>query len=225
MTNKKLGRYAGLTYLILIIAGVVSLLYVPSQIYVSGDPMATANNIKSSESLFRFGISMELLCFLAFLILPLLLYKIFHSINKPASILMVVFVLVSIPITYLGIVNELTALNLVRSTDPISSETATDVMILMKSYIMGTWVAQIFWGLWLLPFGYMVYQSGLIPKILGILLMLGCLGYLIDSFGKIVWADYGDWSLAPYILIPATIGEFGTCFWLLIMGAKENPPK
>ena len=224
MTNKKLGRYAGLTYLILIITGVVSLLYVPSQIYVSGDPMATAINIKSSESLFLFGISMELLCFLAFLILPLLLYKIFHSINKPASILMVIFVLVSIPITYVGIVNELTALDLVRSTDPISSETATDVMILLKAYIIGTWVAQIFWGLWLLPFGYMVYQSGLIPKFLGILLMLGCLGYIIESFGKIVWADYGDWSLAPYILIPAIIGEFGTCFWLLIMGAKENPP-
>ncbi|MGI9547365.1 MAG: DUF4386 domain-containing protein, partial [Flavobacteriaceae bacterium] len=66
-----------------------------------------------------------------------------------------------------------------------------------------------------------VYKSGLIPKILGLFLMLGCIGYLIDFFGRVLMPEFNELTIAGYITIPASIGEIGTCLWLLIMGARE----
>lgn len=220
-SNKKTGRLAGLAYFILVITGIFSLMYVPSQIYVSGDAATTAANIKSSETLFRLGMAVEMVSYVAFLLLPLILYKLFHKVNKTASVLMVAFAVVSIPITFSSILNEFSALELVHASAFPTAELESDVMFYMKRYFKGHLVAQIFWALWLFPLGYMIFKSGLIPKILGIFLMIGCVGYLIDFFGRVISPEYRELTFAAYITIPASIGEIGTCLWLLIMGAKE----
>lgn len=220
-SNKKTGRLAGLAYFILVITGIFSLMYVPSQIYVSGDAATTAANIKSSEILFRLGMAVEMVSYVAFLLLPLILYKLFHKVNKTASVLMVAFAVVSIPITFSSILNEFSALELVHASAFPTAELESDVMFYMKRYFKGHLVAQIFWALWLFPLGYMIFKSGLIPKILGIFLMIGCVGYLIDFFGRVISPEYRELTFAAYITIPASIGEIGTCLWLLIMGAKE----
>lgn len=220
-SNKKTGQLAGLAYFILVITGIFSLMYVPSQIYVSGDAATTAANIKSSETLFRLGMAVEMVSYVAFLLLPLILYKLFHKVNKTASVLMVAFAVVSIPITFSSILNEFSALELVHASAFPTAELESDVMFYMKRYFKGHLVAQIFWALWLFPLGYMIFKSGLIPKILGIFLMIGCVGYLIDFFGRIISPEYRELTFAAYITIPASIGEIGTCLWLLIMGAKE----
>lgn len=80
---------------------------------------------------------------------------------------------------------------------------------------------KLFWGLWLLPFGYLVLRSGFLPKILGILLMLGCFGYTIDVFGELLVSRYSDTSVSDYVLLPASVGEIGTCLWLLLVGARQ----
>ncbi|MEN8789433.1 MAG: DUF4386 domain-containing protein [Flavobacteriaceae bacterium] len=221
-TNKKTGRLAGLCYFILVITGIFSLMYVPSQIYVSGDAANTASNIQSSETLFRLGMAVEMVSYVAFLLLPLILYKIFHQVNKTASVLMVAFAVVSIPITFTGILNEFSVLELVRDSAFPNGELESEVMFYMKRYFKGHLIAQIFWALWLFPLGYMIYRSGLIPRVLGIFLMLGSVGYLIDFFGRVISPEYREMTLASYITIPASIGEIGTCLWLLIMGAKET---
>lgn len=220
-SNKKTGQLAGLAYFILVITGIFSLMYVPSQIYVSGDAATTAANIKSSETLFRLGMAVEMVSYVAFLLLPLILYKLFHKVNKTASVLMVAFAVVSIPITFSSILNEFSALELVHASAFPTAELESDVMFYMKRYFKGHLVAQIFWALWLFPLGYMIFKSGLIPKILGIFLMIGCVGYLIDFFGRVISPEYRELTFAAYITIPASIGEIGTCLWLLIMGAKE----
>ncbi len=220
-SNKKLGRQAGLVYFVLVVTGIFSLLYVPSQIYVSGDAAATAANIKSSESLFRLGMAVEMVSGVAYLILPLALYRLFHHVNKTAAVLMVALAVVSIPITFGSVLNEFSALELVKSPGFPSAELEFDVMMYMKRHFKSHLVAQIFWALWLFPLGYMIFKSGLIPKILGIFLMLGCLGYLVDFFGRVISDGYAEMAIASYITIPASIGEIGTCLWLLIMGAKE----
>ena len=223
-SNKVLGRQAGLAYFILVICGIFSLMYVPSAIYVSGDAAATAANIKSSELLFRTGMAVEMVSYIAFMVLPLILYRIFCHVNKTASTLMVILVLVSIPITYAGIINEFSVLELIHHPDFPSAELESEVMFYMHRYFKGHLVAQIFWALWLFPLGYMAYRSGLIPRILGIFLMLGCAGYLFDFFGRVILPNYAELGIHSYITLPASIGEIGTCLWLLIMGAKENKP-
>ena len=220
-SNKKLGRLAGLAYFVLVITGIFSLLYVPSQIYVSGDASATASNIKDNESLFRLGMAVEMVSFVAFLLLPLVLYKLLHHINKTAAVLMVAFAVVSVPISFSSMIHEFAVLDMVNSAGFPSDDLASDIMSQMKRYFSGHLVAQIFWALWLFPLGYMIYKSGIIPKILGIFLMIGSLGYLVDFFGRVLSSSYGELALASYITLPASIGEIGTCLWLLLMGAKE----
>ena len=220
-SNKQKGRLAGLAYFIVVITGIFSLMYVPSLYYVSGDAAATANNILSSESLFRLGMALEMVSFTSFLILPLILYSIFQHVNKTASVLMVALAVASVPIAFVGIINEFSVLDLVHSSEFPSSELEQQVMFYLGRYFKGHLVGQIFWALWLFPLGYMVYKSGLIPRLLGIFLMIGSIGYLIDFFGRVIMPEYSDSILASYITIPASIGEIGTCLWLLTMGAKE----
>ncbi len=144
LSNKKTGRLAGLAYFILVITGIFSLMYVPSKIYVSGDPAATAANILSQESLFRLGMAIEMVSYVAFLLLPLILYKLFEKVNKTASVLMVAFAVVSIPITFIGIINEFSVLELVHASDFPTAALEVDVMFYMKRYFKSHLVAQIF---------------------------------------------------------------------------------
>ena len=221
-SNKTTGRYAGLAYFVLVITGIFSLMYVPSQLYVSGDAASTASNIAEKELLFRFGMAVEMVSYVAFIFLPLILYRLFKPVHKTAAVLMVVFALISIPITYANMLNEFSVIQLIHLPEFPTAELEAEVMFWMHRYFKGHLVAQIFWALWLFPLGYMVYKSGLIPKILGIFLMIGCVGYLIDFFGRVIFPEYSDMAIASYVTIPASIGEIGTCLWLLIMGARET---
>jgi hypothetical protein len=92
----------------------------------------------------------------------------------------------------------------------------------LTTYNHGILLVALFWGLWLLPFGYLVYRSGFLPKILGILLMLGCVGYLINLVGQTLLPHYSQLGISKYISLPASIGEIGTCLWLLIVGVKTT---
>ena len=83
-------------------------------------------------------------------------------------------------------------------------------------------VAQVFWGLWLIPFGWLVVRSGQLPRLLGYLLVLGGLSYVADFAGQVLVAGYGDMRFAGYVTLPAALGEIGTCLWLLVMGARHG---
>ena len=96
------------------------------------------------------------------------------------------------------------------------------VMFHLRLYNNGILFNSVFWGLWLFPFGYLVYKSGFLPRVLGIFLMLGTVGYLVDFSGRALFPLYRETALADFATLPASIGEIGTCLWLLIMGAKER---
>ncbi|HJW45565.1 MAG TPA: DUF4386 domain-containing protein, partial [Lysobacter sp.] len=116
-TSKRIARTAGLLYLIVVVTGVFSLLYVPSQITVQGDASATVRNIVASESLFRLGIVAGLVCYTAFLLLPLALYRLLAPFGKSAAVLMVAFAVVSIPISFVNLLNKLDILSLLSGAD------------------------------------------------------------------------------------------------------------
>jgi hypothetical protein len=226
--RKQAARIAGLLYLIVVITGIFSLAYVPEQINMQGDASTTVSNIIASESLFRFGIVASFICYTVFLLLPLALYNLLSAVSRNAAVFMVMFAVVSVPISLISVRSKLDIVSLLGGSDYSRAiEPAlmhAQVMAALDKYRNGLLVASIFWGLWLLPFGYLVFKSGFLPRILGILLMIGCFGYLIDVAGSVMFRGYAATPLANFATLPASVGEIGTCLWLLIIGAREPKP-
>jgi len=101
-----------------------------------------------------------------------------------------------------------------------ASQLQTMVMLHLEYYNNGIQLVSIFWGLWLFPFGYLVFKSGFLPKVLGVFLMVGCFCYLIDFLGSFLFKNYSKSVLLSFIHFPSAIGEFGICLWLLVMGTR-----
>lgn len=222
--NNRTARTAGLVYLIVVVAGIFSLLYVPSQIFVRGDSLATVNNMMESESLYRLGIAVSLISSIAFLLLPFVLYKLLHQVHKDAAVLMVIFAVVGGVTTLVSEVNWLNALSLLSGAEYLQAFTSDQlhahVMLTFKAFSNAILISKVFWGLWLLPFGYLVFKSGCLPRVLGILLMVGSIGYLLDAFGPILFPVYGETLFPRFTVLPSALGEVGICLWLLVMGAR-----
>jgi hypothetical protein len=225
--NRSMARTAGLLYLIVVLAGTFSLGYVPSQIFVDGDAAAKAAGIAAHASLYRLGIVAGFVCYTAFLLLPFALYRLLGKVHQVAAVLMVSFAVVSVPLAFVNLMHRLDVLSLLSGADHLSvfpsGQLNAMVMLSLDAYRNGMLVTEIFWGLWLLPFGYLVYKSDSLPKILGVLLMLGCLGYLTEVLGVMLIPDYSGSMLASVVSLPASVAEISACLWLLIVGARETP--
>lgn len=221
---KTTARIAGALYLVVVLTGLFALMYVPSTLIVWTDAQATFNNIVASETLFRLGIYAGILCYTAFLLLPLVLYKLLQHVNKTHAVAMVALALVSVPISLFNLTHKFAVLTLINKPDFFSAaDLPKQVLLQLEYYNNGIEVAAVFWGLWLFPFGYLVFKSGILPKILGILLMVGCFGYLINFTGSFLFPGYDALGISGYISIPSGLGEIGTCLWLLIAGVKTKP--
>ena len=171
----KTARLAGLLYLIVAPFAAFGMLYA-STLIVPGDNAATASNILASELIFRFSILGALIGQVGHIWLVLILYKLLKPVNKNHAVLMVVFMLVGIPITMLSELNRFAALLLLSGADYLAVFTADQLQALAPLFLdlhdAGVSIAYVFWGLWLLPMGILVYKSGFLPKILGVLLMI-----------------------------------------------------
>ena len=222
MSINQNARLAGLLYFIVVITGIVSLAYVPSQLIVWDNPALTVENIKTAEFLFRVGIFSGVLCYIAFLALPFALFKLFEKTNREVAMFMVIFAVISVPISIFKLIGKLDVLTVINNTALLEvyspQQISAQVMTMLRSYYNGITIVQVFWGLWLFPFGYLVFKSGLIPRVFGILLMLGCISYLIRFTGAILLPEL---DIPSFVRLPASIAEIGTCLWLLIMGAKD----
>ena len=137
---------------------------------------------------------------------------------------MVLFVLASVAIECINALSQFIALELLSGADFLTVFTADQLTALVRLFLNmhghGILIAQIFFGLWLLPLGYLVYKSGYFPRIFGVLLMIGCLGYLIDFFQYFLFPKY---EIVTYPgLAVATIAEISLCLWLMIKGVKNQ---
>ncbi len=219
--TRRTARVAGFLYLIVVVTGIFSIAYVPSQLEVPGDGAATFSKIVASETLFRSGVVAGYVCYTAFLLLPLVLYKLLAPVSKQAAIYMAVLAIASVPISFVNLLHKVDIITLINR--PVSlppSVIHQEIAIALAAYSSGLLVSKIFWGLWLLPFGYLVFKSQFLPKILGLLLMAGCVGYVVGFLGGMLIPNYGSTVIAPYVPLPATLGEIGTCLWLLIVGVR-----
>jgi hypothetical protein len=188
----------------------------PSVLIVPGDAATTANNVLASESLFRLGVVSALITQTVQILLVLALYKLLKPVNRNLALLMVIFILLGVPIAMLNELNHFVVL-LLSGADYLTVFTADQlqalVPLLLDLHEHGIMIAHIFWGLWLLPMGYLIFKSGYIPRILGVLLIIGGFGYLIDFVTFLLFPDF-DVTIAEFTFI----GELLLPLWLLIKG-------
>jgi len=211
MNPNRTARIAGFLYLLLAPLGILGIMYVPNAIIVTDDMVATANNILANESLFRLGIVSALLVQVVNIFVVLFLYKLLKPVNKNMALLMVIFILLGAPIAMLNEVNQAAVLLLADG-----GELSQALMALfIDMHEVGIQIASIFWGLWLFPMGYLVFKSNYIPKVIGILLMIGCVGYLFDAIVFFLFPDAGL-AVAQFTFI----GELLLPLWLVIMGVN-----
>ncbi len=225
-STKKTARVAGLLYVLMSIPGVFSLIYVPSVSMASEDAAVTASKIRSSQSLFRLGIVSELIFATIFIFLVLVLYQLFQEINKKDASLMVILADVSVPISFLNVLNEIAALILLRGANFLSAfdQRQLDAMAMLFPNLHGQGfvVAGISWGLWLFPFGVLAMRPSFLPRILGVLLIVACFGYLAESLTSLLLPTYEN-VVYRFAGIPLAIAEPSIILWLLIKGAKVRP--
>ena len=224
-STKKTARLAGVLYLVNGVTGFFGIIYVPGRLIVSGNAAATANNILASERLFRVGIVSELICAAEFVFLLWVLYRLLAGVSRTHASLMVILGLVFVPIMCVNVLNEITALTLLRGADFLSvfdkRQLEAMAMLFLDLHRYGYVVGWIF-GLWLFPFGVLVFKSGFLPRILGVLLIAACFGYLADSLTPLLLPGYAD-IVGRFASIALTLGEPAIILWLLIRGAKDQP--
>jgi hypothetical protein len=224
--QNKTARIAGLIYLGVVLTGIFSLMYVPSKLINYDNASLTFQNLTTSETLFRFGIVSGLLCYTFFLFLPLALYQLLRHVNENMAKLMVLLAVISVPMYFINAQNEFTVLSLMKPSDYLKTfnpeQIHSQILFYIDQYNQGMRLIHIFSGLWLFPFGYLVFKSNFLPKVLGIFLILGCFGYLINFLGHSLIPNYSALGISSYISLPASIGEIGICLWLFIVGAKEK---
>ena len=211
-------RIAGVLYLFIAVSGIFNMMFGPSSLIVLGDAATTVNNIMASESLFRLGIVNDLIAQTVGILLVLVIYKLLKPVNKIQALLMVIFALVGIPIVMLNLLNQFAAQLLLSGANYLTVFAADQLQALVMLFLNldehGFFIAHIFWGLWLFPMGYLVYKSGYIPRILGILLIIAGFGYLIDFVTFFFVPSFGPIKMFTFI------GEVLFPLWLLIKGVN-----
>lgn len=214
---QRLARLAGWLYLSMVPLGIFGIMYIPLNFIVAGDAAATAQKILENEAIFRLSIVSSLVVQLVNLVLVLVLFKLLKPAARNAAALMVIFFLVSIPISMLNDLNHFGVLMLLHGQQSMGSFSLEQQQALafffLELHEKGVQISGIFWGLWLFPMGYAIFKSGYLPKMLGILLMIGCCGYLVDSLFAFLWPQLGV-TVAQYTFI----GEILLPLWLVTKG-------
>ncbi len=216
---KKIARIAGILYLAVAILAPLGDMVFRADLIVPGDATTTANNIMASEGLYRLGFVSDLITQTVQVFLVLFLYRLLKPVNKNQALLMLILGLVAVPITMLNELNQIVPLLLLSGADYLTAFTADQLQALVPLFldlrVQGVSILYIFWGLWLFPMGYLIFKSGYIPKILGILLIIAGLGYLIEFVLFFLFPH-----LNASIKMFTFWGEVLLPLWLLIKGVN-----
>jgi hypothetical protein len=224
---RRLARIAGLFYLLVLVFGAFAHLVVRGELYVPGDAAATAANLAEQPTLFRLGYVADLGMATFLLLTAMALYRLLRHVHADAARAMVVFAAVGAAITFAVLSSSFAAL-LAATEEPYpaalgDSGSAATSLLLLDTHHYGYLSAQVFFGLWLLPLGYLVYRSGMFPRWLGVLLIAGGVGFLVDTVLLFLAPSVRD-ALDPVVGTLTSVAELVMIAWLLIRGARPNAP-
>lgn len=221
---KRQSRIAAALYFLNALPAPFAFLYVPGVLIVRGDAAATANNVRHSEVLLRLGIAGELFSATVIIFAMLAFYRLFKAVSEKQALAMMILMLVSVPISYLNVLNDLAVLTFARGPaflTAVFDKAQLDAFVLFfyRLHNQGLVVAQIFWGLWLFPFGIAVWRSGIIPRFVAIATIIAGCGYVIASSVSLFLPPSAQ-GIGDLAMILGA-GELAF-FWLLIWGAKDQ---
>src|SRR6266545_4448857 len=218
-----LSRIGGVLYLIIIVVGLFGEAFVRDRLIVSGDATATAANIRSQESLWRFHIAAELFLLICAVALLLILFVLLRPVSRDLALLAAFFNLVSIALEAAYTLHLVAALFPLGNAGYLNAfapeQLYTMASLSLKSHSYGFGVSLIFFGCFCLVIGYLIFRSGYLPKALGVLMQIAGLCYLTNSFALILAPAFAN-RIFPAILIPAFVGEASLCLWLLVKGVN-----
>lgn len=215
----KSARFAGLLYLILAICGGFAEFGVRQAMIVQDNAATTAANILAAEGTFRLGFVAELTGQVVFVMLVLALYRILKPVNRNQAVLMVSLVLVAVTITCLNMLNQLAALMVLDGGSYLAvfgtEQLQALSLLFLNLHHAGYLIAQVFFGLWLLPLGYLIIKSNFLPWFIGALLVVAGLGYVADVliFALLPGVDF---VMSEFTFV----GELALMLWLLMKGVN-----
>lgn len=225
MSTKQHARFAGLLYLIVAIFGGFAHLFVRATVYLPGDPAGTAQSVAANAGLVRVGVVADLFQATVFLFLGMTLYLLLKHVNMNAARAMVILVAIATATICLNMVFQFAALLVATNATYTAAFGAAGanalVLLLLDIQHYGYLIAQIFFGLWLVPLGYLAYRSGMFPRALGVLLIVGAVGYLIDMLRVFLIPDVGE-AISAIVVIPSAIGELWMVGYLLVKGVRVD---
>jgi hypothetical protein len=214
-------RTAGVLYLINIACGLFGEIFVRAHLVAAGDPLTTAHRIMGSEFLFRCGIAGDLVMHITDIPMTVIFYVLLKPVSKDLSLLAALFGLLQTAILCANKLTLITVLLLLggpsylQAFDPNQRQALALLLLSLHEYGFG--VGLVFFGMSCLVTGYLMFQSGYFPKLLGLLQAMSGVCYLINSFGQLLVPALTD-KVFRVIVMPAFIGEFGTCLWLIVKG-------
>jgi hypothetical protein len=218
----KAARIAGAIYLSMVLTGPLTLIYLPDKLIVSGNAVATAENMLAHENLYRLWIIGDMWTHVIFICLGVSLYCLLRCVSKPWAVAMLGFVLVSAAVGFANILNSIAAFILFRGAEFLNviEQAQRDAlgMLFVRLHSQGNFINEAFWGLWLFPFGLLVFRSGFLPRWIGIWLMVNCVAWLVLMPIALFALSYYD--AAFRFAQPMLFGELAIMLWLLIKGAK-----
>jgi len=226
-STKRNARVAGFVYLLLGVAAPLRLVYIPATLFVRGNAEATAANIAAHEALFRAGMIGDLFAGTIAIFVTLALYRLFKQIDRNMAALVVILgSLMVTPIYFMNVLNDSAALMFARGPDFLSvfDKPQRDALVLLfiRLHHDGVVVNEIFWGLWLFPFGALIIKSRFLPRVLGYWLLVGGVAYVVLSFTGLLAPEYEQ--TVSNFAFPAMFGEVAVMLWLVIRGATEPSP-
>src|SRR6266446_779574 len=218
-------RVAGLLYLIVIVAGIFAEIFVRGRLVVAHDAAATAHNIVAHALRYRLGFAAELIALSCNVPLALIFYELFKVVNRRVTLLAVFFSLVGTAIEGVDLLNHLAPLTLLGGGGYLSAIPAEQLQaqayLSLRLFELGFAICLVFFGLFCVSLGYLIFRSGFLPRIIGVLLAFQGLCYLVNSFVGFLAPGMAD--LAFSVLAVSAVGEISLCLWLLVMGV--NVPK
>jgi len=225
---KRLARIAGVLYLLNGVASGFAFAYVIGKVYVAGNATATADNLLANAGLVRFGMVADLFQATEWIFLAIALYLLLRHVHEGAAKTMVLLVSVGAAIVCLNDVFQFESVRIASDGSYAAALGAAGssalVMLLMDMHHYGFLVAQIFFGLWLVPLGYLAYKSAMFPKLLGIALIVGGACYLVGMLAVFLLPDFGE-KINVFATIPSAIAEISMLLYLLVIGVKTIKPQ
>ena len=224
-SRQRTSRLAGALYLAMGLPAAFALLYIPSVFLVPGDATATASRIAASPGLYRLGIFADLLGGVFAIWLAMVLYELFQDVDRRQARLMVGFVLGMVAAGLVNTVLMAGPLVLTSGARYLSAFDKHQLDALTLGFLgfraQGIRAATMYWGVWLLPLGILVYRSGFLPRLLGILVIIAGCSYVIDCVAYYFFPDYAR-TVARASMLPQALGEGGFMGWMLIRGARPE---